>query len=110
MAISCCGGGQLCISNEGEIYPCYLYLSLVKYGKREKLCCGDIWKGITSPEIIRKFQGVNPDMSCFIWNYIVNNNTSKPVQIYSKLYKHWLDASKYVNNILIKKNYEKNKH
>lgn len=101
-AQSCCGGGtNLNVSPDGKIYPCY-FVSSLKYRKKEKLCCGDIWKGITSPAIIRKFQGINPDLSCFTWNYIVNDDPRKPVDVYRKIYKLWLSASQYVNNALKK--------
>jgi len=102
LACSCCGGStNLNVSPDGKIYPCY-FLSSVRYRKRKELCCGDIWKGISSPEIIKEFQGINYYMSCFAWNYIINNNPKIPVPIYKKFYNIWLSASQYVNRALKK--------
>jgi uncharacterized protein len=97
----CCGRNTINISIDGKIYPCY-FLSSVRYKKKEKLCCGNIWEGISSPNILREFQGINPDMSCFAWNYIINNDFNRPINVYRKFYNLWLSTSQYVINAIKK--------
>ncbi len=98
MAQSCCGGGtNINIAQNGDIYPCY-FLSSVRYNKKDDLICGNIENGIGNPEILAKFQGINPNMSCFAWNYLIGGDTNRPLEMYRELFKIWLKVSEYVTS------------
>lgn len=103
MYLPSCSAGEekLSVDIDGNIYPCHI-LAPSKYKKKKKFILGDVWSGIIFPERIKKFRGEksNPFLSCFTWNYLINNNPAKALKVYLELYQSWQMASKYVNKKL----------
>lgn len=94
-----CGAGRniLAVSADGKLYPCYVLAGLAQKEK-QKYCVGDVWDGITAPEALTPFKRNehNPDMSCLVWNALINHDADKPLDIYRRFAHLWREASKYV--------------
>lgn len=92
-----CGAGaeKLFISLDGGIFPCHIPASLPLENKR--FCAGNVFEGITNPKAFSAFaSSKNKAFSCLYWNYAVNKNTAQPAEVYSILYKSWIEAIRYI--------------
>lgn len=93
----CAGTKKLFVSTDGGIFPCYMPASLPR--KSRRFLAGDVYAGITDPKALLSFSSFkNKAFSCLYWNYKVNQNAGKPAEVYSILYKSWVEAVRYIRD------------
>lgn len=110
-----CGAGveYIAISPNGDIYPCHQFDGVEKY----KL--GDIYSGITEPELTKKFKEANflfnkkecsscwarfyCSGGCIANNYNINGDMLSPYKIGCEIQKMRIEAALYVQYMLAEK-------
>ena len=93
------GYGIISVDCEGRIWPCY-WLGSSSYKHKNILALGDISKREFYPEKIKLVGSHrrNKYLSCRVWNFLLNEDSNKPLDLNKKIFKIWLSASQFVNN------------
>jgi uncharacterized protein len=93
------------IGPDGKIWPCY-WLGSSKFREKNKLCLGQIGHKKISYHNAGKLilPKRSPFLSCRVWNYLLNGDSMKAVNVYKQNYKIWYKVSKYVNQEIYKHN------